>query len=367
MKYLRLENPNHTYNNVIVEKLGWNNTNSVYFLKYYDLTLNSKMYTILDNNYKRNPYIIDLDNIIYNCQYLSTETLPTTINCVERNETKYKQIICLDVYQYQDEYYIDNRIYSKIYINDCPDTKEINGLLCHKILFDTVKKFHKLETSRNIYYVNMIKINEPENIFTYYHDITNDNYYITRDIYEKLKNYEIEIKTKPQIIDNKNTYLIKLDELNKYKELSKQYGKEKQVTLNKIVENKTIVIFNDKENNKLYIKQSIYNSNRNVKEINNLIYNEITNEELDNITDKYIIATIYLKKEKEIELVIHTYNRIKYITEDLIKMFNINVLNRKKIKVNGIINYAVAEHEIEMIQTKINTKVTYKNITPANK
>ena len=99
MKYSKLENPDHKFDNIIVEKLGWNNTNSVYFLKYYDLTINSKMYTILDNNFIRNPYKIDnLDDIIYNCQYLSTEILPTTIKCIEGNETNYKQIVCLDVY-----------------------------------------------------------------------------------------------------------------------------------------------------------------------------------------------------------------------------------------------------------------------------
>ena len=367
MKYSKLENPDHKFDNIIVEKLGWNNTNSVYFLKYYDLTINSKMYTILDNNFIRNPYKIDnLDDIIYNCQYLSTEILPTTIKCIEGNETNYKQIVCLDVYNYQNEFYIDNRIYTKIYINDCQGTKEINGLLCHRILYETVKKFHKLQTSRNIYYVNIITINEPENIFTYYHDITNDKYYIKRDIYEQLKKYEIEIKTKPQIIDNKNTYSIEKDKLNEFCDKSKLVGKEIQIKLDKEVEKKTIVIYKDKENNKLYIKQSDYDTNNSIKIINNLVYKEITEDELSNI-DKYIITTIYLKKEKQLDLIIHTYNRIKYIEKDIIKMFNINPTNRKKIKVNGIINYAVSEHEINVITQSVNTKISYKNIVPTNK
>ena len=48
-------------------------------------------------------------------------------------------------------------------------------------------------------------------------------------------------------------------------------------------------------------------------------------------------------------------------------MFNINPTNRKKIKVNGIINYAVSEHEINVITQSVNTKISYKNIVPTNK
>ena len=54
---------------------------------------------------------------------------------------------------------------------------------------------------------------------------------------------------------------------------------------------------------------------------------------------------------------------VTYIRE----MFNINPTNRKKIKVNGIINYAVSEHEINVITQSVNTKISYKNIVPANK
>ena len=48
-------------------------------------------------------------------------------------------------------------------------------------------------------------------------------------------------------------------------------------------------------------------------------------------------------------------------------MFNINTSNRKKIKVNGVINYAVSENEIKMIQNEITTDTLYKKITPVQK
>ena len=50
-----------------------------------------------------------------------------------------------------------------------------------------------------------------------------------------------------------------------------------------------------------------------------------------------------------------------------INMFNINTSNRKKIKVNGVINYAVSENEIKMIQNEITTDTLYKKITPVQK
>ena len=369
MKYLRLENPNHEYNNVIIEKLGWNATQSLYFLKYYDLTLNSKMYTVLEYNLLRNPYKIDnMDDLIYNCKYLDIETLPNIIKCVERPNEKYKQIICLDIYKYDNNYYMDNRIYTKIYINDCNETKEINGLLCHRILYDTVQKFHKLQTSKNIYYVNIIELNNPDKTFTYYNDITNDEYYITRDIYELCLKNDIKMNSTPRIINNKNTYSILKEQIDELVQKTKLKAEEEIVSLEKkkINANK-IIIFKDKTNNKLYIKQDDYKNNNTTKVINNNIYNEVNENELDNLNKKYFIITIFLKEEKNLQLTIYTYNRIKYIAKDIINMFNINTSNRKKIKVNGVINYAVSENEIKMIQNEITTDTLYKKITPVQK
>jgi len=369
MKYARIEDPNHKTNNVIIEKLGWNSKYSLYFLKYYNLDQNAKMYTILEYNYLRNPYKIEnLDEIIYNCQYLDIEKLPNHIKCVEGNLTNYKQIICLDIFKYDDEYYIDNRVYSKIYINDCPETKEINGLLCHRILFETVQKFHKLQTSRNIYYVNIIEINNPEKTFIYYNDTNNDEYYITRDIYELCIKNEIKLNSKPQIIDNKNTYSIELNQINELKQKTHFYGKEIIISLEKKKQNiDTILVFKDKNTNKLYIKQEDYKTNKPTKLINNQLYNEILNSELNEINKKYFIVTIYTKTEKSLKLTIYTYNRIKYVSKDIINMFNINSTDRKKIKVNGTINYAVSEHEIKMIQEKVKTETLYKRIIPVPK
>lgn len=369
MKYLRLENPNHSYNNIIVEKLGWNASQSSYFLKYYDLTQNSKMYTILEYNFLRNPYKTEnLDDLIYNCKYQDIESLPNEIKCIEGNANNYKQIVCLDIYKYGNEYYIDNRIYSKIYINDCQEKKEINGLLCHRILYETVKKFHKLQTSRNIYYINIIQIPEEDKLFTYYNDINNDSYYVTRDIYELCIKNDIEMKSKPKIIDNKNTYSILKEQINEISQKTKLQPKELIVSLEKDKKtNKNLIIYNDKINNKMYIKQEDYKNKKEVIIINNQVYNLIEKNELNNLDRKYYIVTIYLKKKENLKLTIYTYNRIKYISKDIINMFNINSSNRKKIKVNGIINYAVSEHEIRTIQNEVTTNTTYKKIMPVQK
>ena len=369
MKYARLEDPNHNYSDVIIEKLGWSATQSLYFLKYYDLTQNSKMYTVLDFNLIRNPYKIDnLDDLIYNCKYLNIETLPNEIKCVEGNTQNYKQIVCLDIYKYNDEYYMDNRIYSKIYINDCPEKKEINGLLCHKILYETVQKFHKLQTSRNIYYVNIIKLENPEKTFTYYNDVNNDELYIERDIYELCIKNDIKLNSKPKIIKNKNTYSIEKNQIDKLIEKTKLDAKEEIVSLEKEKQKtNSIIIFKDKINNKLYIKQEDYKTKNSTKIINGKLYNIINENELTNINKKYYIATIFLKEEKNLKLVIYTYNRIKYVSKDIINTFNINANNRKKIKVNGVINYAISEHEIRMIQNEVTTNTMYKKIIPAQK
>ena len=369
MKYLRLEDPNHEYHNVIIEKLGWNASQSLYFLKYYDLTLNAKMYTILEYNLIRNPYKIDnLDDIIYNCNYLNIESLPNIIKCVERPNQNYKQIICLDIYKYCNEYYMDNRIYTKIYINDCNETKEINGLLCHKILYETVQKFHKLQTSRNIYYINIIELNDPSKTFTYYNDVTNDEYFITRDTYELCLQNDIKMNSKPKIINNKNTYSILKEQIDELVQKTNYKAEEEIISLEKNkVESKNIIIYKDKINNKLYIKQDDYKNDKNIKIINNNIYNEISEDELNDLDKKYFVITIFLKEERSLQLTIYTYNRIKYIAKDIINMFNINTNNRKKIKVNGVINYAVSENEIKMIQNEVTTETLYKRITPAQK
>ena len=120
MKYARIEDPNHKYSDVIIEKLGWNANQSLYFLKYYDLTQNSKMYTILEYNLLRNPYKTEnLDDLIYNCKYLNIDTLPNEIKCVEGNLANYKQIVCLDIYKYDNDYYkrtLISNLYESIFL-----------------------------------------------------------------------------------------------------------------------------------------------------------------------------------------------------------------------------------------------------------
>ena len=172
----------------------------------------------------------------------------------------------------------------------------------------------------------------------------------------------------PRIINNKNTYSILKEQIDELVQKTKLKAEEEIISLEKKKTNTNkVIIFKDKTNNKLYIKQDDYKNNNTTKVINNNIYNEINENELDNLNKKYFIVTIFLKEEKNLQLTIYTYNRIKYIAKDIINMFNINTSNRKKIKVNGVINYAISENEIKMIQNEITTDTLYKKITPVQK
>ena len=54
------------------------------------------------------------------------------------------------------------------------------------------------------------------NLFLYYHDLSTDTIYITREILELIRKNGIEIETAPKVIDNRNCYSIKLEKLKEF-------------------------------------------------------------------------------------------------------------------------------------------------------
>ena len=118
---------------------------------------------------------------------------------------------------------IDNILYVEITDNKIQEIVESskNDTVSYNIVYEEVEL--ELENERK----------PVKNLFLYYHDLSTDTLYITREILELVKELNIDIETTPKIIDNRNCYSITPDKLKEFETKSGDFrGVEKLLRLN---------------------------------------------------------------------------------------------------------------------------------------
>lgn len=289
---------------------------------------------------------------------------------------------------HDDILYISNSLSDKYDIN--PISKRmINKLSYSQITNSDLDKIELKSRAENPTlkrkYVEICledKIKPAEKLFIYFHNIDDDKLYIGRGTLEDIRKNEIQIETQPIIIEDKNCYSITEEKLKEYEEKSHSHGVEKIVTTNisrKEEENEvkceTIMVYRDCSTDKLYIeKDKIERYNKeNEKVILNKLCCETSIIELENTHNKrFIIVDVYTKSNiKNYNILICNCNNDYYISENDLRIFNIELPNSKKIMINKEIYVNIDNNIITYINNlnndNTNISIKYRQIVPVNK
>ena len=177
--------------------------------------------------------------------------------------------------------------------------------------------------------------------FNYYYDEEKNIIYITRDLLEKSRELEMNIEGNPKLIDNSNCYSINYRDLKKLEDKLNLEGNEIKITTKERHTNITKKILN-----KICYKTNL--------------------EELNN--EKYVIVKVYHShKEDSKPITICNYNNILFIPENFLNENNLNIENKRRIKVNDEIYIEIENNELEQMRNNFNIQFIIKEIIPANK
>ncbi len=265
--------------------------------------------------------------------------------------------------------------------------KIINNVKYCNITQEDIKQIEILSQNNKIRYKRRYKeLNISNNniqqkkLFMYYYNIDTHESFVDRKTLEQARNNNIEIEGKPIIIEGKNCYSIKKDQLKLYEATSNTHGIERLIT-NKRKTNipkqpnkhQTIIVYRDCNTEKLFIPKKyalIHDTERKI--IMNKECFEITTSRLESIYNiKFIIVDVYTSEEKIVEITVCEYNDERFISENDLKALNVIVPDSKKIMISNNIYLLVNNEIMETIKNKSskNTKIkfNFRKITPVKK
>ena len=211
--------------------------------------------------------------------------------------------------------------------------------------------------------------------FIYYNDVNNQTLYVPRFIYEECLFNSIEMTSKPKIIMEKNHYSITRKQLQELEEKTYYKGIEKKLYLKK--ENpspkltNTIFAYKDGNTNIIYLPlEYAKQTSGNTKTIMNKKCCVVHERDLEKIYNKTIIVvTVFLKPEEIEDVLICRIEHHYFIQESVAITFGLSMLDRKRIRVDGVIYIQISREEINLIYiiaTKEDRKVHFieKEIIP---
>ena len=202
-----------------------------------------------------------------------------------------------------------------------------------------------------------------EKNFNYYYDEEKNIIYITRDVLEKSRALDLTIEGNPKIINNSNCYSINYKDLKKLEELTKTKGIENKITIKKKPTN--IIIAYDL-NNILYNEENIPHSNNATLIMGRPCF-KTTIDDLNKCNKKYFIVKVYSSRNKLNNITVCNYKNILFIPETFLNMNNLNIENKRRIKVNNEIYKEISSNELNKFKNIFNIKFIIKNIVPANR
>ena len=289
---------------------------------------------------------------------------------------------------HNDKLYINNNLCERYNINpiDKRTFDRITYAQVSKEDLDTIENIAKHENpilKRKYAKIELKdKIKPAKKLFMYYLNLDNNTKYIDRNILEMIRKNNIEIDSKPIIIDNKNCYSISDDVIKEFEQVSSMRGVEKLFTEKpKQINNntnkneiETILVYKDCLTDKLYIEKGKMNKEKeeNRKYLLNKVCYETSIFELENTHNKkFIIVDVYhYIQHLCYKILVCVCNNELYIPERIISLLMINVGQIKRIRVNGEIFVNITQDVLDTIKD-IETEYTeiqfdYKQIIPAN-
>ncbi len=213
----------------------------------------------------------------------------------------------------------------------------------------------------NILSTNKYVIIPGKKSFVYYFDTVNDQFYIPWEQYETSKKLGIDIEGKPKIIQGRNCYSIHPEQLKELEQNSDFLGIKRDVQLEgefKVKETKpsedikiTLVAYQDATTKKIYLPIQYSGKETPTKLILDKPCTEVDIHDLEKMLNiKVIIITVYCKPNDVLTIPLCNIQDRLFIAEEIAIIFDIDLSNRRRIRVDGNYYVEVAENELPKIQ-----------------
>lgn len=337
MKYLKLEYPDKSIHNIIVNNFYKKDFN--YVVSFYDMSESKRKYANLIKNEDR--FYVDSikeEQNIHNLEEKNLSLLPKMLEYKHKEEDKKN----ITVYKTKYTLFVNERLcnYYKIAKNN--NKRKIKGIDCLEITQKDLEEIQKKYQSK----INYVSVYEPKNTRYYNFYEEKNKFYVTRNIYELILKANLDIEATPKILDNRNCYSITKEQLDSFEEKLHYYGTK--ITLN---EEKTL-IYQDKKTNKLYlpIKAECIHSDTTIlnKKCQEIINNDLSTMNLTNP----IIVSVYRNIVPKVtrEITVCSYEDKIYINKDIIEEFKKQLKLIEKIKIGKDIYLKINADDLDYIK-----------------
>lgn len=356
MKYVKLEYPDKSIHNIIINNFYYNKEEDSYLINFYDMSESQRLYSILKenaNSLNATKIIKEVD--INKLEEKNFSLLPKII----KYEHKKEDINTFTVYKTKYSLFTNENLCNYYKIAKNSTKRKIKGIDCLEITKNDLNEIiEKSQSDVNFISVYCPKISRIYNCYKYKNKL-----YVTRNIYEVIQKYELEIEANPKIIDSRNCYSITKEQLDNF---NKKYHYQAQEI--EFKENSTI-IYKDKNTNKLYLPlQTDYLHYDTI--ILNKKCQEITSYELANLTNP-IIVSVYTNSTSKItrEIIICSYEDKIYILKNLTEEFKEQPKKTEKIKINNELYLKISADYLDYLKKEafkknIILKFNIKRIVP---
>ncbi len=224
---------------------------------------------------------------------------------------------------------------------------------------------------------NKIIIIPRKKSFVFYYDTNNSVRYIPRGQLEICRKLGIEIEGKPAIINGRNCYSIDEDSLKELVEKSEYIGIEKKVQLEKVKkqekEEKIVIAYQDAHTKEIFLPIKYLGVEEGTRVVMDKPCVAVSEQDLEKMTNqKIIIVTVYLKQNNSLKITTCSIEDRMFIPEEIADTFEIELIFRKRIRVDGEVFVEATLEDLTSIQDKlsqdgISVEFSKKEIVPIKK
>ena len=213
----------------------------------------------------------------------------------------------------------------------------------------------------NILSTNKYVIIPGKKSFVYYYDTESDQFFIPREQYETGKKLGIDVEGKPKIIQGRNCYSIHPEQLKELEQNSDFLGIKRDVPVEGDFKKKeekgsqdikiTLVAYQDAETKKIYLPIQYSGKETPTKLILDKPCTEVDIHDLEKMLNiKVIIITVYCKPNDVLTIPLCNIQGRLFISEEIAIIFDMDLSDRRRIRVDGNYYIEVAENELPKIQ-----------------
>ena len=291
-KEIQMEYPDGSIHNIEVSDFNHNIDKNIDYIDYYDLNENKSMYAILKNidgeYYKdSNVYDYTYDELSKNINKIDINLLPNKIKNI-KNTSKYE--LEFEVYDTDTGSYIASSIAEAFHLNKKYRNKKINNVICIPVTEEEIKRI-ELISNQGIPCLKAKRVNQ--NIleqaqieFNVYHLTEVNKYFVNDDI---CKLYDVGTGT--HYINSELCREVTYEDVRKIEEQSKDKNPCLKAVFKDLTFSKKTVEAYTNNKNTYYINDDIC-ENKNIGRghhyINDILYKEVTKEEIEKLKEMNI-------------------------------------------------------------------------------